>query len=73
MTVTVALLSPLDALSGALASAHMVQHVLLTLVAAPLLALSAPGGTPLRGSLAVVCRVVVSWRGRLRRVVQACP
>ena len=31
-----ALLSPLDALSGALASAHMVQHLLLLLVAAPL-------------------------------------
>jgi putative membrane protein len=41
-TLGVALLSPLDALSGALASAHMVQHLLLLLVAAPLLALSAP-------------------------------
>lgn len=38
-----AVVSPLDALSGALASAHMVQHLLLVLVAAPLLALSAPG------------------------------
>src|SRR5690606_14074133 len=35
----IALLSPLDAMSGALASAHMVQHVLLVLAVAPLLAL----------------------------------
>ncbi len=37
-----ALLSPLDALGGALFSAHMAQHVLLMMVAAPLLALGAP-------------------------------
>jgi cytochrome c oxidase assembly factor CtaG len=49
-TFGVALVSPLDALSGALASAHMVQHVLLVLVAAPLLALAAPGARLLRGS-----------------------
>jgi putative membrane protein len=41
-TLAVALISPLDALSGALFSAHMVQHLLLTIVAAPLLALAAP-------------------------------
>ena len=38
----VALLSPLDALSAALFSAHMVQHLLLMLVAAPLLVLGDP-------------------------------
>jgi putative membrane protein len=32
-----ALLSPLDALGGALASAHMLQHIILIVVAAPLL------------------------------------
>ncbi|HSJ34164.1 MAG TPA: cytochrome c oxidase assembly protein [Acidimicrobiia bacterium] len=37
--VAVALLSPLETASGSLASAHMVQHVLLVLVGAPLLAL----------------------------------
>lgn len=36
--IGIALLSPLDALSAALFSAHMVQHLLLMLVAAPLLA-----------------------------------
>jgi putative membrane protein len=40
--VALALISPLDALGGALFSAHMTQHVLLMGVAAPLLVLSAP-------------------------------
>jgi cytochrome c oxidase assembly factor CtaG len=62
----VALLSPLDALSSALASAHMVQHLLLVLVAAPLLALSAPFGTLLRGSPPAVRRASGRWRRRLR-------
>jgi cytochrome c oxidase assembly factor CtaG len=62
----VALVSPLDALSDALASAHMVQHILLLLVAAPLLALSAPSGALLRGSPLVVRRASVRWR-RLAR------
>jgi putative membrane protein len=66
VAVTIALASPLDALSGALASAHMVQHVLLVLVAAPLLALSAPMTTLLRGSPAVVRDASVRWRRRLR-------
>ena len=48
--VAVALVSPVDAMSGVLVSAHMVQHVLLILVAAPLLAVSAPGGALLRGT-----------------------
>jgi putative membrane protein len=38
----VALVSPLDALGGALFSAHMVQHLTLILVAAPLLVLGRP-------------------------------
>src|SRR5690606_19935971 len=48
--LAVALVSPLDAVSTALASAHMVQHVLLVLVAAPLLALAAPSSALLRGT-----------------------
>jgi putative membrane protein len=67
----VALLSPLDALSGVLASAHMVQHLLLTLVAAPLLALSAPAGPLLRGAPAVVRAAVSSSRRRLSLGVRA--
>lgn len=48
--IVLALVSPVDAMSGVLVSAHMVQHVLLILVAAPLLAVSAPGGALLRGT-----------------------
>jgi putative membrane protein len=40
--LAVALISPLDALSGVLFAAHMVQHLLLVAVAAPLLILGAP-------------------------------
>jgi putative membrane protein len=60
-----ALLSPLDALSGALASAHMLQHLLLLLVAAPLLALSAPSSAILRGSPLALRRASGRWRRRL--------
>lgn len=40
LALVLALVSPLDALSGALFTAHMVQHMLLLLVAAPLLVFS---------------------------------
>ena len=40
--VVFAIGSPLDAYAGALLSAHMVQHLLLTLVAAPLILLGRP-------------------------------
>ncbi|MDK3256962.1 cytochrome c oxidase assembly protein [Blastococcus capsensis] len=66
VALAVALLSPVDALGGVLASGHMVQHLLLTLVAAPLLALSAPGGTLLRGSPPAVRRALPRWRRRSR-------
>jgi putative membrane protein len=64
-TLGLALLSPLDALAGTLASAHMVQHLLLVLVAAPLLALSAPASAILRGSPLAVRRASSRWRRRL--------
>jgi len=44
LTLVIALASPLDALSAALFSAHMVQHELMMIVAAPLLVLSRPLG-----------------------------
>ncbi len=40
LALVVAIVSPLDALSEALFSAHMVQHLILIMVAAPLLVLS---------------------------------
>jgi cytochrome c oxidase assembly factor CtaG len=42
-TLIVALVSPLDAASDQLQSAHMIQHMLLMMVAAPLLMIGAPG------------------------------
>ena len=60
-----AVLSPLDALAHALASAHMVQHVLILLVAAPLLALSAPWARVIRGMPARLRRVSRKLSGRL--------
>jgi putative membrane protein len=42
ITTALALLTPLAAMGGALFSMHMVQHVLLMLVAAPLLVLGTP-------------------------------
>jgi putative membrane protein len=42
LVVLVALVSPVDAMSGVLFTAHMVQHMLLILVAAPLLVAGVP-------------------------------
>lgn len=58
--VFIALVSPLDRLSLALFSAHMVQHLLLILVAAPLLVF----GSPL---LPMLWALPLSWRRRLGR------
>ena len=54
LTLLVALVTPLDGLAAALFSAHMVQHLLLIAIAAPLLMLGEPGAIvlwalPLRG------------------------
>lgn len=49
LALAVAYISPLDAVSGSLFSAHMAQHLLLMLVAAPLIAWSAPVALLLRG------------------------
>ena len=64
--VGVALVSPVEALAGVLASAHMVQHVLLTLVAAPLVALARPSHRLLRGAPLRARRAVGRWRRRTR-------
>jgi len=47
--ITLAIASPLDALAGQLLSAHMTQHLLLLMVAPPLLWLGAPVAPMLRG------------------------
>ena len=65
----VALISPLDALSEQLMSAHMTQHVLLTLVVAPLLVLSAPLQIMAWGLPPLLRRRIGRWQGRVRRVL----
>ncbi|HZA20840.1 MAG TPA: cytochrome c oxidase assembly protein [Actinomycetota bacterium] len=56
VVVVGSLLSPLDALAATLFSAHMVQHLMLILIAAPLLVLGAP-----------VVPVMVAMPRRVRR------
>jgi len=63
-TLVIALLSPLDRLSDVLFSAHMGQHELLMLVAAPLLVMGKPW---LTGAWALPDR----WRGRVLSLGQA--
>lgn len=58
--LVLALVSPLDALGGGLFSAHMIQHELLMLVAAPLLVL----GLPL---IPFLWALPLEWRRRLGR------
>lgn len=59
-TVAVALVSPLDTLAGVLFAAHMAQHMVLVMIAAPLLALGAPG-------LPLTLALPPAWRRRLGR------
>jgi putative membrane protein len=59
----VALITPLDAVSEALFSAHMVQHLLLILVAAPLVVAGEPG---VRFALAIPARARRVWNRRVR-------
>jgi cytochrome c oxidase assembly factor CtaG len=65
VALVIALVSPVDAVAGVLVSAHMVQHVLLVAVAAPLLAASAPGAALLRGAPRPLRRFAVSVPSRL--------
>lgn len=67
LVIAIALVSPLNAVSQALASAHMVQHLLLTLVAAPLLAFASPFRTIMAGSPTPIRRMAGRLSGRLRR------
>ena len=59
--VALALLSPLDGVAAALFAAHMAQHMLLIMVAAPLLVLGAPG-------LPLLVALAPRWRRRLARL-----
>lgn len=68
-TIVVALISPVDPLADELFSVHMFQHVLLTLVAAPLFALSSPLQTMAWGLPAGLRRGLGRWQGRVRRTL----
>jgi putative membrane protein len=71
LALYLALISPLDALSDALFSAHMAQHLLLILVAAPLLVVAQPLAALTWGlPLALSQRMARSWHKRpvLRRL-----
>jgi putative membrane protein len=61
LTLVAALMSPLDALSDALFSVHMAQHLSLMVVAAPLLVLGAP-------EVALLWSLPRSWRSAVGRV-----
>lgn len=66
LALLVALVSPLDALGSALFSAHMAQHMVLVIVAAPLLVL----GRPL---VAMVWAMPRGWRERAGRIARLPP
>jgi cytochrome c oxidase assembly factor CtaG len=65
--VVIALVSPLDPASEALFSVHMTQHVLLTLIAAPLFVLGSPLHVMAWGLPTPLRRRVGRWQGRIRR------
>ncbi len=71
LALAVALLSPLDGLAHRLFSAHMLQHLLLVAVAAPLLLLADPFAALLWGMPAPLRALAGRWlrpRARLRRL-----
>jgi putative membrane protein len=64
VAIALALCSPIEAYEGQLFSVHMVQHLLLELVAAPLLLLAAPITLALRAT-------TPAWRRRLLAVLHS--
>ncbi|MGH8931244.1 MAG: cytochrome c oxidase assembly protein [Egibacteraceae bacterium] len=71
--LAVALAPPLDTMSSSLFSAHMVQHLLIGLIAAPLLVLGAPALVVPRALPDSARRWVARWHGRARRFSRAWP
>ncbi|HEX6257678.1 MAG TPA: cytochrome c oxidase assembly protein [Euzebyales bacterium] len=68
--VFIALVSPLDPAAEALFSAHMTQHVLVTLVAAPLFVIAAPLQVLAWGLPPRLRRTTARWHGRVRRLLR---
>jgi putative membrane protein len=73
VVLAIALLSPIDTYADTRLSVHMVQHLLLTMIAAPLLVLGAPVTLILRAATPAVRRrwVLPVLRSRLVRVLTA--
>ena len=74
LAILIALESPLDSAAGLLLWAHMIQHELLVLVAAPLLLLSAPAWPMWRGIPLAARRASLRWvlrQGWPRRIWHA--
>lgn len=68
--IVVALTSPIDAYEGSLFSVHMLQHLVLELVAAPLLVLAAPATLALRAASLPIRRQLLAFlHSRLVAVV----
>ena len=67
-TLLVALASPIDIYAAVSFAVHMVQHMLLTVVAAPLLMLGAPIRPLLRGLPALVRAAIVRPLARARAI-----
>ncbi len=70
LVTAAALISPLDPLGEQLASAHMVQHMVLMTVAAPLLILGAPSRVCFCGLPPAWRRFTARWPRRLGGIVQ---
>ena len=64
-SLVIALLSPLDPISDELQSAHMVQHMVLMMVAAPLFVMGAPALVMLWALPRRTRQAVAQWLGRL--------
>ena len=60
LTLWIALASPIDAVNGLLLSAHMLQHMLLMMIAPPLLLLGAPFVPMMRGLSGLVTRTLAA-------------
>ena len=70
VVLALALLSPIEAYEGELFSVHMLQHMLLELVAAPLLLLGAPATLALRAATpSVRARLLVVLHSRIVAVL----
>jgi len=71
LTTALALFSPVDTLGETLFAAHMVQHLLLMLLAPPLLVLGAPSRVLLWAAPVELRRSVAFWWGRRRSLSRA--